>query len=112
GFSLDGGALVQQDLYDAHVTIPGCTVQRSEFILEGGREGGSGVGGAGEGGGGAGELRRQRELPVAERLQSTLHGRSGEPLGGGQVPAGERSQSEPPHRGWLHPPGGGVAAGP
>lgn len=34
GFSLDGSTMFQQDLNDANVTIPGCTVERSELILQ------------------------------------------------------------------------------
>lgn len=36
-----------------------------------------------------------------ERLQSSLYGGPGEPSGGGQVPARERGQSEPTHRGEI-----------
>lgn len=38
---------------------------------------------------------------LTERLQSSLHGSAGEPLGGGQVPAGERGQSESADRGTV-----------
>lgn len=34
GLCLDGGPVVQQDLYDPDMTISGCTMQRSQLILE------------------------------------------------------------------------------
>lgn len=34
GLGLDWGSLVQEDLDDPHVAIPGSTVQRGELILE------------------------------------------------------------------------------
>lgn len=33
GLGLDGGSMVQQDLYNPDMTISGCTVQRSQLIL-------------------------------------------------------------------------------
>lgn len=46
GFCLDGSPVVQQDLHDSHVSIPGCTVQGSQLVLEN-REGGQGLGAGG-----------------------------------------------------------------
>lgn len=34
GFSLDGSTMFQQDLDNANMTIPGCTVERSQLILQ------------------------------------------------------------------------------
>ena len=34
GFGLDGSTVFQQDLNDAKVTIPGCTVERRQLILQ------------------------------------------------------------------------------
>ena len=36
GLGLDGSSLVQQDLDDAHMTVPGSTVERGQLILDGG----------------------------------------------------------------------------
>lgn len=31
---LDGGSMIEQDLYNPDMTVSGCTVQRSQLILE------------------------------------------------------------------------------
>lgn len=33
GLGLDGGSMVQQDLDDPDMTVPGCAVQRSQLVL-------------------------------------------------------------------------------
>lgn len=36
-------------------------------------------------------------VDLSERFQPLIHGSTGEPLGGSEVPFGEWSQSEPPY---------------